>query len=171
MVQQMPCQLQLWHSRGTIRLRHAAPASSKPPADMWLCLWTPDSPGSSISRLPWPAASRRCSRRSQPPPPVLTQVALLFLARDAIPTEPLWAAFIASAAELSPLVRAPPTRPRPPAPLPPISQEDFTPDCRGGMPARPREPFLGELRRSHACFTCISCRAAALEHQITRAIH
>ena len=42
------------------------------------------------------------------------QVALLFLVQDRIPTEPIWAAFIASAAELQLKTRVPPTRPKQP---------------------------------------------------------
>ena len=156
----MPYQLQLLTV--TLPWYHElmATASSKPAAEIWVYLCTPESSGTSLSRRPWPASPQRCSRPSQPQLPVLTQVALLFLASDAMPAEPLWAAFIASAVELSALVRGLSHRPRQPASLPPISQQYFAADCRGRMLARPREPFLGELCRqdmhvmhAHSCYS------------------
>ena len=50
----------------------------------------------------------------------MPQVALLFLVLDQIPTEPVWTAFIASAAELSLRARVPPTQPSLPRLLPPL---------------------------------------------------
>jgi hypothetical protein len=52
------------------------------------------------------------------------QVALLFLVRDDIPTEPIWAAFIAAAAELTLRVQVPPTRPAAPHLFPAIQRNE-----------------------------------------------
>lgn len=71
------------------------------------------------------------------------QVALMFLVRDQIPTEPIWTAFIAAAAELSLRHPVPPTAPADPEFLP--SSREATgesPKCRGRYlpPVREVEP-------------------------------
>lgn len=80
------------------------------------------------------------------------QVALLFLAQDKIPTEPIWTAFIAAAAEVRRKQRVPPTQPVPAKLLPPIQedQEELASQCwRHGGPFNtfssnpPRQPFKG----------------------------
>lgn len=59
------------------------------------------------------------------------QIALLFLAHDGIPTEPIWAAFLTAAAEVR--LRRAVLPPRPAAPrvidLPPPPQEDVDATC------------------------------------------
>jgi hypothetical protein len=51
------------------------------------------------------------------------QVALLFLVKDDIPTEPVWTAFFASAAELTLKLEVPSTRPSPPEVFPPVTSK------------------------------------------------
>ena len=83
------------------------------------------------------------------------QVALMFLVKDQIPTEPLWTAFIASAAELTLRKAVPPTRPLPPdlfPKIPPIREEMKTTCWRHGgvavpLVVPPRERFGGARRR------------------------
>lgn len=88
--------------------------------------------------------SSRCRRPPGHQPRRRTeQVALLFLVRDKIQTEPIWAAFIASAAELSPQFWVPPTAPSRPATLPRMHHEDIAGECTGQMKARPRKRFTG----------------------------
>ena len=67
-------------------------------------------------------------------------MALLFLVRNKIPTEPIWAAFIAAAAELTLKLTVPPTAPADPH-LFPSSREatGAPPMCRGHYLAPPRE--------------------------------
>jgi hypothetical protein len=50
-------------------------------------------------------------------------VALLFLVKSEIPAEPIWAAFIAAAAELTLRAPVPPTRPAAPRLFPAIKQD------------------------------------------------
>jgi hypothetical protein len=62
-------------------------------------------------------------------------VALLFLVKDAIPTEPIWTAFISAAAELTLRRSVKPSRPAPPELLPelPLHTEGMARKC---WPAR-----------------------------------
>lgn len=83
------------------------------------------------------------------------QVALLFLAKDVIPTEPIWTAFIAAAAELR-LRTVPPLSPHTPSdllPQVPLIAKELAAVCwkhskqaffAGGSG---RSPFLGALLR------------------------
>lgn len=79
-------------------------------------------------------------------------MALLFLAQDQIPTEPIWTAFLAAAAEVRRKQRVPPTQPDPATMLPPIQSdpEELNSQCwkHGGpfntfSPNPPRNPFKG----------------------------
>ena len=82
-------------------------------------------------------------------------MALLFLVKDQIHTEPLWAAFIASAAELTLRKNVPPTRPNPPDLFPKISpiKEEMKTTCwkHGGVAVPlvvpPRERYDGARSR------------------------
>lgn len=74
------------------------------------------------------------------------QVALLFLVRHHIPTEPIWTAFMASAAELTLKQHVAPTAPAPP-PLLPSSREYTgpTPTCDTYIPPQRSPEPLGML--------------------------
>ena len=88
-------------------------------------------------------------------PGTAPQVALLFLVKDQIHTEPLWTAFIASAAELTLRKNVPPTRPNPPDLFPKISpiKEEMKTTCwkHGGVAVPlvvpPRERYDGACSR------------------------
>jgi hypothetical protein len=75
----------------------------------------------------------------------------MFLVKDQIQTEPIWTAFIASAAELALRKSVPPTRPQPPdlfPRIPPIKDEMKTTCWRHGgvavpLVVPPRERFDG----------------------------
>lgn len=99
-----------------------------------------------------------------------TQVALLFLAKGPIQTEPIWTAFIASAAELELRKAVPPARPAQPDMFPevPRSQEEVDAKCwaHGGMAVPlvvpPRPQYAGaQPARSAASLRLQSAAAAA----------
>lgn len=77
----------------------------------------------------------------------------MFLVKGKIPTEPIWTAFIAAAAELKLRQAVPPTRPGPPDLFPtiPPHQEERTTKCwaHGGMAVPlvvpPRPQYSGTL--------------------------
>lgn len=77
----------------------------------------------------------------------------MFLVKSVIPTEPIWTAFIASAAELKLRRAVPHTRPAPPSLLPDIVHPESDEDCwkyggpmtKYGVP--PRKEFQGALHR------------------------
>jgi hypothetical protein len=90
-------------------------------------------------------------------PRCVLQVALLFLVKNSIPTEPIWTAFIASAAELTLRRGIAPTNPRPGTLLPEDvpTEEELNTKCweHGGILANfgvpPREPFRGPYVTHH----------------------
>lgn len=75
----------------------------------------------------------------------------MFLIKSVIPTESIWTAFIASAAEMKLRRPVPHTRPGPPDVLPDIDHPDANENCwmYGGPLAKfgvpPREQFQGVL--------------------------
>lgn len=79
------------------------------------------------------------------------QVAIMFLVKSVIPTESIWTAFIASAAEMTLRQPVPHTRPPPPTLLPEIvhSEADMSAECwkHGGPMTNfgvpPRQEFQG----------------------------
>ena len=95
------------------------------------------------------------------------KVALLFMTNNRIPTEPVWTAFIASAAELTLRKRVPPTQPSLPHLLPPIdsSSEELGTTCwdHGGdlipFGVQPRESFKGT-----ECLVGTGLHAHRIEH-------
>ena len=71
------------------------------------------------------SAPRRSIFNVRPPKhEILMQVALMFLVKDKIPTEPIWSAFMVSAAELRLRRAIPPSRPAPPALFPDLPPND-----------------------------------------------
>lgn len=77
------------------------------------------------------------------------QVALTFLVQYEVPSEPVWAAFIAAAAELTLRAAVPPTQPSPPGLLPKIPALGSNTTCEpswdgGGMFSR--HAYSGPLR-------------------------
>jgi hypothetical protein len=86
------------------------------------------------------------------------QVALLFLVKGPIPTEPVWTAFIASAAELQLRKEVPPTRPAFPKLFPalPRLDEEVNAKCwrHGGVAVPlgvpPRPQYTGGCPALHA---------------------
>lgn len=98
----------------------------------------------------------------------------MFLVKSVIPTEPIWTAFIASAAELKLRQPVPHTRPRPPALLPEISHPEAHETCwkHGGPMTNfgvpPRKEFQGAAcavlasRAGHGTSTCATCGPAPL---------
>jgi hypothetical protein len=81
------------------------------------------------------------------------QVALMFLVKGPIPTEPIWTAFIASAAELELRKRVPPTRPAFPELFPEVDrvESEVNANCwsHGGIAVPlgvpPRPQYTGGL--------------------------
>lgn len=74
--------------------------------------------------------------------PLVSQVAFLFLVVDAIATEPVWAAFIASAAELKLREAVPPTQPSPPPLLPHLTPISANATCESTG-----DNYLSAMRR------------------------
>eukprot|EP00892_Ulva_mutabilis_P001781 jgi/Ulvmu1/11603/UM008_0004.1 len=79
------------------------------------------------------------------------QVALLFLVKEAIHTEPIWAAFFAAAAELRPRLNVPATQPSAPAVFSPITPNEsyVNADCwqfgwSVALNISPSPPYTGE---------------------------
>jgi hypothetical protein len=98
--------------------------------------------------------------------PSVLQVALLFLVKVRIPTEPIWTAFIASAAELSLVDRVPPPAPRPPTLLPSTRQiSGESPQCQGryAVPTRVRE--------KGSAHPIPACHLPFRTHLLKRSIH
>ena len=90
-----------------------------------------------VSTVPPFGARAPCCSHTAPQFAASTQVALLFLSKGPIQTEPIWTAFIASAAELELRKAVPPARPAQPELFPevPRSQEEVDAKCwgHGGM--------------------------------------
>jgi hypothetical protein len=84
------------------------------------------------------------------------QVALMFLAVNSIPTEPIWTAFMLSAAEVTLKQNVPAPAPRRPRTLPPPREQDLQARCmadgqdHGTWAHGQRIKFHGALCDPHA---------------------